>query len=277
MIILEILKWIGIILLVLLLVLLCVLLLVLFLPIKYYGEGTYNREKQGAIFKARWFWGLVRIRATFPEKPYFSVKVLWIELLRGEQKESESESKKEEITSKQSVEQEDCTVPETMEEKAPESVQKCMDKEPQETEQKSATEETAEKEPIFDKLVGIKEKIQYYINIFQEQETKGLLAHCKVRIVRIIKSIRPRKLVFKGTVGFATPDTTGYLYGGYCMISSYLGKNVILTPDFENEIIDVSGSLKGHITVFVLAWNALRIYLDKRLMRLIRKLKKGGR
>ena len=50
MIILEILKWIGIILLVLLLVLLCVLLLVLFLPIKYYGEGTYNKEQQYALF-----------------------------------------------------------------------------------------------------------------------------------------------------------------------------------------------------------------------------------
>ncbi len=275
MIILEILKWIGIILLFLLLILLCVLLLVLFLPIKYYGEGTYNREKQCAIFKARWFWGLVRVRAAFPGKPYFSVKVLWLELLKGEQKEPETA--KEETVAEQIVKQEERAVPPVVGEKAPEPMQKDAEEELPRPSQESSSQENPEKEPILDKLVGMKEKIQYYINIFQEQETKELLAHCKVRIVKILKSIRPRKLVFRGTVGFATPDTTGYLYGGYCMISSYLGKNVILTPDFENEIVDVSGSLKGHITVFVLAWNALRIYLDKRLMRLIRKLKKGGR
>ena len=271
MIVLEILKWIGLVLLFLLLLLLCVLILVLFLPIKYRGEATYNKEEQFVVFKARWFWGLLRVKATFPQKPYFSVKVLWIDLLEKKKTGEvnvEAVEEPEEKTS--SIADEPLTKPGVSEK----SVEEPLDG----TEAGADHEPDVEKKaPILDKLVGIKEKIQYYINIFQEQETKDLLLKCKTRILKILKSIRPRKIRMKGTVGFASPDTTGYLYGGYCMISSFLGKNVILTPDFEREVIDVSGSVKGRITVFTLVWNALRIYFDKRLMRVIRKLKKGGR
>lgn len=284
MIILEILKWIGIILLFVLLILLGVLLMVLFLPIKYYGEGTYNSEKQFAFLKARWFWGLVRVKVTFPQKPYVSLKILWIELLKPKQEAQEIQETKA-ASPELSVavaEKSKALENEPQLESAPSQSEVSAESSKEETSQREALQKDASleeetKEPILDKLVGMKTKIQYYIDILEQQETKELFIHCKKRIFKVLKSIRPRKLNFKGTVGFATPDTTGYLYGGYCMISSYLGKHVILTPDFEKEIIDVTGSLKGHITVFVLAWNALRIYFDKRLMRFIRKLKKGGR
>lgn len=277
MLLLEILKWIGIVLLYLLLLVIVVLLLVLFLPIKYSGEGTYNEEKQYALLKARWFWGLIRVKASFPQQPYLSVKLLWIELLKP---------KEEPVAEAAQVIKEPVKEPEHMTEvkKEPVKPEKSPVKESSSDGKKSAesaARDTAqvevEKESVFKKMSDIKEKVVYYISIFQEQDTKDLLAHCKKRIFKILKSIRPRRVAFRGTVGFASPDTTGYLYGGYCMLSSYLGKNIILTPDFDREIIDVSGCLKGHITVFVLAWNALRIYLDKRLMRLIAKLKKGGR
>lgn len=279
LVLLEILKWIVIVLLYLLLFLFCVLLLVLFLPIKYYGKGTYNKEEQYAFLKARWFWGLVRVKAAFPKKPYLSVKILWIELFKEKEKEPlkktvESQDKKSE--KKEEVKETTSSITEVDFEKSMQEervVNEAVVQE-QNTEQ---TESSKDKEPIGKKLIGIKEKIQYYIGVLTEQDTKDLLVHCKKRIIKILKSIRPRKIKFNGIIGFASPDTTGYLYGAYCMVSSYLGKNVILEPEFEKEIIDVTGSLKGRITVFVLAWNALRVYLDKRLMRLISKLKKGGR
>ncbi len=285
MVILEILRWIGIVALYLLLILFVVLLLVLFLPIKYYGEGTYNKEQQYVLCKARWFWGLIRVTATFPRKPYVSVKILWIEMFRfpAEKEKSTKDSRVQKSEEKIEVDVAERT--EATEEDASggskvENMSVRLEKADVETintVKQSDIEENEPKEPIWDKWIGIKEKIQYYINILQEQDTKDVFTHCKVRLGKIFKSIRPRKLFFRGTMGFSSPDTTGYLYGGYCMISSYLGKNVILTPDFDREIIDITGSLKGHITVFVLLWNGIRIYFDKRLMRLIAKLKKGGR
>ena len=283
MLILEILKWIGIVLLVLLLILLCVLLLVLFLPIKYYGEGTYNDKQQYVLFKVRWFFGLVRVKATFPQKPYLSVKILWMELLKPKKEAQESGEAFAENGFVQ--EAQDGILP--SEKASEESAGAKLTPEDKNTTQESSftsgeyqsvpEDEVKEKEPILNKVLGIKEKIKYYIGVVNEPETKEVIAHCKSRLLKVLKSICPRKIRFRGTVGFATPDTTGYLYGGYCMISSYLGKDVILIPDFEQEIVDVTGSIKGRTNVFVLGWNALRIYLDKRLMRLIRKLKKGGR
>ena len=275
MLILEILKWIGLMLLVLLLTALILLLLVLFLPIKYYGEGTYNAEKQCAFLKARWFWGLVRVRAIFPEKPYLSVKILWIELMKPKTEDLEENTEETVQTQETEAVSHEFVAEAVTQTTETTSAGEDTTRKPEATE--AQEKDVTEKEPFYQKWIGIKDKIQYYINVLTEQDTKDLLAHCKMRIIKILKSIRPRNIAFRGTVGFATPDTTGYLYGGYCMISSFLGKNVILVPDFEREIIDVSGSLKGHITIFVLAWNALRIYLDKRLMRLIAKLKRGGR
>ena len=187
------------------------------------------------------------------------------------------EENQEPIKVESTLASEEKKMEQTVKGEIPEKKQEVHQDKPLDPVEDNVSSEEAPKEPIFNKWIGIKEKIQYYIGVVNEQETKELIAHCKMRILKILKSIRPRKIRFRGTVGFATPDTTGYLYGGYCMVSSYLGKDVILTPDFENEIINVTGSLKGHITVFFLAWNALRFYLDKRLMRLIRKLKKGGR
>lgn len=277
MLILEILKWIGLILLGLLLTALILLLLVLFLPIKYYGEGTYNENKQCAFLKVRWFWGLIRIKAVFPEKPYLSVKILWIELMKP--KSEDAEEKKEESVQKPETEacREETASPTTVVNEKTDIATEKEDttSEPETTPDKEKS--VTEKQPFYQKWIGIKDKIQYYINVLTEQDSRDLLSHCKMRILKILKSIRPRKIIFHGTIGFVSPDTTGYLYGVYCMISSFLGKNVILIPDFEREIMDVSGSFKGRITIFVLAWNALRIYLDKRLMRLIAKLKKGGR
>lgn len=275
MLILEILKWIGIVLLYLLLFVLIMLLLVLFLPIKYSGEGTYNSEKQFAIVKARWFWGLVRVKGTFPDKPYLSVKLLWIELIKPKAEPKEVGEKEENVEPKMHA----ATAPSIPKEEKQQEAKQEAQKEKETSPQGEQIEEEVkkEKEPFYKKWIGIKDKIQYYITILTQQETKDLIAHCKMRILKILKSIRPRKINFYGRVGFDSPDTTGYLYGGYCMISSYLGKNIILIPEFEKEVVDVSGSLKGHITIFILLWNALRIYLDKRFMRLISKLKKGGR
>ncbi len=276
----EILKWIGIVLLYLLLFVLIVLLLVLFLPIKYTGEGTYNSEKQYALIKIRWFWGLVRVKAAYPDEPYLSVKLLWIELIKPDKENDAPKKEKSMQDTAEPVEDKGVTPKEGTPHQRNFENSKEQEKESTPPKEKSAaaTEKiTRDKEPFYEKWIGIRDKIQYYIAILKEQDTKDLLAHCKIRIIKILKSIRPRKITFQGTVGFATPDTTGYLYGVYCIMSSYLGENVILIPDFEKEIIDVTGSLKGRITIFVLAWNALQIYLDKRLMRLISKLKKGGR
>ncbi|MBQ8039546.1 MAG: hypothetical protein IJ274_06720 [Lachnospiraceae bacterium] len=127
-----------------------------------------------------------------------------------------------------------------------------------------------------DKIKYIIYNIKYYIAILQEEDTKQLIANAWEAILKILKNIRPREFVVKGKFGFDSPDTTGKVYGMYAVVMPLLHEHVVLEPDFEQQIMEGEASLKGHITIFVIVVNALRILFDKRLQPLIKKLKRGG-
>ncbi len=129
---------------------------------------------------------------------------------------------------------------------------------------------------IIDKIKDIIYNIKYYIEILQEEDTKQLIANAWEAILKILKSIRPREFAVNGRFGFATPDTTGKVYGIYATVVPMLNDHILLEPDFEQQIIEGKASLKGRITLFVIVVNALRIVFDKRLQPLIKKLKRGG-
>ncbi len=129
---------------------------------------------------------------------------------------------------------------------------------------------------IIDKVKNIIYNIKYYINILQEEDTKQLIISARQAIAKILKSIRPRKFKLRGEFGFATPDTTGKVYGLYSVVMPMPGKHVVLVPNFEEQVLRGEAALKGRITIFVIVVNLLRILFDKRLQPLITKLKNGG-
>lgn len=122
------------------------------------------------------------------------------------------------------------------------------------------------------KLREIKENIAYYKGIFEEEDTKELLKHAAKRLGKILKSFRPRKLRANIFFGASSPDITGYVCAIYGISSPHLGKHVIFTPDFEQEIFEGDLYAAGHTTVFKVLWNVLMIVKDKRLWELRDKL-----
>lgn len=129
---------------------------------------------------------------------------------------------------------------------------------------------------IYDKIKEIWNNISYYLELLQEEETRQLFSHIMLRTGKSIKSVCPRHIRADILFGTGSPDTTGYLYGAYCMISPVLKADVCVTPDFERAVLEADFDISGRITVWVLAVNACRIALDKRLRRLIRKAVSPG-
>lgn len=129
---------------------------------------------------------------------------------------------------------------------------------------------------IYDKIKEIWNNISYYLELLQEEETRQLFSHIMLRTGKIIKSVCPRHIRADILFGTGSPDTTGYLYGAYCMISPALRADVCVTPDFERAVLEADFDISGRITVWVLAVNACKIALDKRLRRLIRKAVSPG-
>ena len=67
------------------------------------------------------------------------------------------------------------------------------------------------------------------------------------------------------------------MYGYYCMAIPTIGEYIRIEPEFEEKILEADCVIKGKITIFVILINGLKIYFDKRLQKLITKLRDGGK
>ena len=125
----------------------------------------------------------------------------------------------------------------------------------------------------------LKEKIlkeyQFYHNLWLEKDTKPFLKDALKRILHILRNLMPRSIRGNLLFGAASPDVTGYLYGGYCVASTIFPKklNLSFTPDFERQVLEGEVLIKGHFNVFTILLDGLRIFFDKRLKKIRRKLK----
>ncbi len=128
---------------------------------------------------------------------------------------------------------------------------------------------------IYDKIKTIWKNISYYIELLQEENTKQLAAHALFRAGRILKGIRPKRVRVRLLFGTGSPDTTGYLYGAWCVLAAMLGGDVCLTPDFEEKRLEGEFDIAGHVLVWTFVINGIRLVLDKKLRIFLKKLKAG--
>lgn len=128
---------------------------------------------------------------------------------------------------------------------------------------------------IYDKIKEIWDNISYYLRLLQEENTKQLAAHALRRVGSILKSIRPRRMAVELFFGMETPDTTGYLYGLYCVLSTALGPEFKVTPDFEQKRLEAKFDIAGHVIVWVFVINGLKLLLDRKLHLFLKKIKAG--
>lgn len=126
-----------------------------------------------------------------------------------------------------------------------------------------------------DKIKEIWANLSYYTQLLQEENTAQLWRHILLRLTKILKSIRPRHIRAELLFGAASPDTTGYLYGIYCMFSPALGEKVIVRPDFTQAILQGEAEIFGRITGCVLIGNGLKLLLDRKLHLFLKKIKAG--
>ena len=311
--VLKILSILGIILLVLLGIALTAVLLVLFMPVVYRGSGSAHADEYRASFRFRWLFGLVRGEFTYPEGGALRIKALWMTLYdsSGKKPDSGQVSKSVTETRAESVKTSDAAENSQNVEKAAgaaeasQDVKKAADaaeasqdaekaadatKASQDAEKatdaakdsqdaakpsQSGAEEQEPAEGLFAKLSALKKKLQPYLEIVRDEDNQALVRHVLGRLGRILKSIRPRVLRIEALIGLGEPDTTGYVYGACWAVKPFLGRKccIIITPDFEQKILEGEIFLRGHITGVVLLHHIIRVILDKRLWQLIDRLK----
>lgn len=119
-----------------------------------------------------------------------------------------------------------------------------------------------------------KKQLKRYLAILQSDTTKAAFALCKKKIFRMLKHIFPGKLKADITFGFDDPATTGYCLAVYGMLPEYVGKNIIVHPDFDNQVFKADFNIKGKIRAWTLICQVLGILMDKNCKRLYHIVKK---
>lgn len=306
--ILKILSVIGILLLVILGMILVLLLLILFFPVFYKIHSRKDSQEFFVSARAGWLFGLVRVRCTYPDPGNITAKILFFKVFDSSvEKQTDKSASENDDAAEKTKETPDGSklVPEkdTINTDAPDKDKFIKNDSAKDTADKTKTGtdhlntekadiENKSKKNIFsgisskykkleytiqkfyDKIKEICENIEFYRKLLEEENTKELLKHAFVRLCRILKNIRPRKLKANIIFGAATPDVTGYIYGVYGMLSSSLGRNFYLEPDFARQVLEGELSASGHITVFTILFNAAMVLFDKKLKILRRKLKR---
>ncbi len=311
-IVLKILSILGIVFLAVLAVMLLGLALVLFFPFTYRLSGSKDAEGLRLSVKVNWLCGMFRVRFRYPRPGRLTAKALWFSLLdmkippektvqeetdsgsadTGSSKPSEPEAAESKaIDSEVAHAEADLNAakatngPKTegFPEAGSEADPAVGEGEGQTAQEGGPFGKISQKVQgikytiynIYDKIKEIWKNISYYMELLQEENTKQLAAHAFSRAGRILKDIRPKHVKVRLLFGTGSPDTTGYLYGAYCILSAPLGAGVCVTPDFEEKRLEGEFDIAGHVLVWTFVINGLRLFLDKKLRIFLRRLKTG--
>lgn len=308
--ILNILKIAGLILLFLILFLLLVLFLILFVPIRYRIRAqrdarTAQEIPVDAKIKVTWLLHAVSAAFHYPAEAYLLVKVLGITIFRSDQKK---EDKKKETKKKTPEKEAAASVQKPEEKSAEETIRKEEEKPPKAAdtsgeekkidlnpEQASGGASKEEKRTIagffgslfrilrnikytilkiYDKIKHIVRNIRYYLAVIKSETFQRAYKVCSTQIVRLLKEILPKKLEGTLRIGTGDPASTGQVMAVYGILYPLLGDNIAITPDFEEQVIEGRLNIKGKITVFCILKTAWIIYFNKDLRRVMKLFKR---
>lgn len=122
-------------------------------------------------------------------------------------------------------------------------------------------------------IQGTCDKIKYYYRLLQAEATKNALADIKYRLKKILKHIFPRKIQGALHFGFEDPSWTGRALGAVAVFYPKYGKQISITPYFDREILEGQLDVRGRIRVGTLLWHALKLYMNKEVKQLYKRIR----
>lgn len=302
---LTVLKVLGILILSLLGIVILVLLLVLFVPVRYriYAERKLESGQPVlAKMKATWLFHFLNVHFSYPEEAYVKVRIGCFTVFRSDRtkkkprkEEAVSESKSSPKTAKTDGKTKEETelrtekeeqIEEGKKEELKEEKRKTGEKEKIEDEENPARKNFFKKflallrnlrytiTQICDKIKKIVKNIKYYMDVIRSAEFQKAFQLCSTQASALLRHICPKKIKGNLLIGTGDPASTGQVLAIYGMLYPFLGSQIMVTPDFEQQIVEGELLVKGRITLFCLIRCAWIIYFNKDMRRVINMFKR---
>ena len=123
---------------------------------------------------------------------------------------------------------------------------------------------------IIAKIQDGKLKVEHYLELWNRKETQITFGRAKSKLGKIITAVLPRKWNITGEIGFADPCITGQFMGVMGALYPFIGSNVEIIPDFENEVLSLKGHVKGHIRLINLLHQLVTLVLNGHCFKFIK-------
>lgn len=295
-IILGLLRGIGIIFLILIAAMFFLLLIVLFDPITYRVRGEKSPEVLFCRVKVNWLFGIIRLRLTFDEKLQTRLYLLWFDLLK-KKNVGETVKASAQGSVKRSVVSSDETMPEhgaaPEDDVSEDQTDRAWTEGDSDTDSPSGGDPAAQPSAegkkksiiqkirdlpdtirgIRDKIRDIRNNITEYKGILEDPNTRQLWKKSKGPLFRMLRAICPRKCEGRILYGTGSPDTTGYLYGVYGLLSPKLGKKLVVEPDFQETVLEGEVRIRGRVFLITLLVAGVSVLFRKELRILLKQIK----
>lgn len=129
---------------------------------------------------------------------------------------------------------------------------------------------------IYDKIMDIIRNIRYYTELLKSDLFKETFKKCSAELLKLLKSIAPRKVKGRLRIGMEDPATIGKILGYYGMLYPLIGDHIDIVPDFDQTVLEGNLLIKGKITLFKAIKTGIIVYFNKDLRKLIQLWKREG-
>lgn len=127
------------------------------------------------------------------------------------------------------------------------------------------------------KWEGIKTVLSYYADTLKKEETKSALKLAKDTLLKLWKSVGPRKGRLRVHFGTGDPGSCGEICAFLGMVYPFIGNYVMIEPEMEQAVFDCDVWFRGRVTVFALLRAGWVILFNKEIKYLKEVMKPSGK
>lgn len=294
-------------------VLIALLLMVLFVPVRYKGMGSFDKDLKPNFtcdIRVSWLLHILSFRFwSIDSEKNMTIRILGIPhsfffkiLKRRKEKVAENSQEKKQKSKQQNIlefekkdesksQQEDpvmITETERFESESQEHIESEIKNKENETTTKTKTnfigliKEIKNKiKDLISKIKSIimdgkklKRKLEHYYRVFTSDVCKEAFKTCKSRLIKLIKHILPKKAKCNVFFGMDDPAVTGNILAIHGILYSVLGDIIILNPSFEEVVLKGDFNFKGKIRIGTVLYQVIRVLLDENCKRFYKIVKK---
>lgn len=115
---------------------------------------------------------------------------------------------------------------------------------------------------IKDKVLRLNKKRRGLIRLYETQACKVSISKAKILFPKLMRHIFPKKSKGYIIYGLQEPDITGKSYGYWCLANSYIMTDIMVSPNFEDKMLDAEVEFKGYIVPLYVAVKSLIFYFN---------------